>query len=161
MKIQKNYKSRICVCVCQERDRKLFKRVRLSSSPQLVVADGYTCATLLWFNAEIARVPYPPVSPSMYRDAESLVVVSRDLAAIVYQWLRPRTYTLVRINIIISKSKAGPRPVSVLLSFSLPLPSHTPRGRARTPPLRRPLSLSVLVYFSRSLRWRDTRCSAR
>lgn len=29
----------------------------------------------------------------------------------------------VRINIIISKSKAGPRPVSALLSFSLPLPS--------------------------------------
>lgn len=29
----------------------------------------------------------------------------------------------MRINIIISKSKAGPRPVSALLSFSLPLPS--------------------------------------
>lgn len=72
---------------------------------------------------------------------------SRDLVTIVYQWSQPHTHA-VRINIIISKSKAGgPRPVSALLSFSFPLPSLRERRHA----LLLCVFLSSLPHLARSL----------
>jgi len=93
--------------------------------------------------------------------------VSRDLAAIVYQWPEPHTRA-ARINIIISKSKAGgPRPVSVLLSFSLPSPSlrasrgtHSSSASFRSSLFRPSIARSVsLCRIRRSARWMGTRLS--
>jgi hypothetical protein len=111
-------------------------------------------------------LPSPPPPPSPHPSRRG---VSRDLAAIVYQWPQPHTRA-ARINIIISKSKAGgPRPVSALLSFSLPSPPPSAPPEARITPLRRfvPLPLfrssiarSVsLCRIQRSARWMGSRLS--
>lgn len=58
------------------------------------VTDDYTCAVSS-FNAEIARsdsLLFRASFPMHY--GATLAAVSRDLAAIVYQWLQPRTYML-------------------------------------------------------------------
>jgi len=106
----------------------------------------------------------PRAAPSLHPFRRG---VSRDLAAIVYQWPEPHTRA-ARINIIISKSKAGgPRPVSVLLSFSLPSPSlrasrgtHSSSASFRSSLFRPSIARSVsLCRIRRSARWMGTRLS--
>jgi len=84
------------------------------------VTDDYTCAVSS-FNAEITRSDSLLLRATfpMHYDA-ALAAVSRDLAAIVYQWATATYVYAMRINIIISKSaRLGDHALSPLYSLFL------------------------------------------